>query len=103
MARQGDVLIVSATIPKEAEPKARDKGRVILAYGEVTGHAHRIADPDGAGAVLLSVAESATFLRLSKGAQLVHEEHATINLPAGEYQVIQQREYRYGESVRVRD
>ena len=101
MARQGDVLVVSATIPANAKPKERDNGRLILAYGEVTGHAHQIMDPEGA--VLLSVAESATFLRLAKGAQLVHEEHATIDLPAGEYRVIQQREYRYGESVRVRD
>lgn len=103
MARQGDVLIVGAKIPKEATAKVRDNGRVILAYGEVTGHAHQIVDPDVVGAVLLTVAESATFLRLAKGAQLIHEEHGTVAIPPGEYQIIQQREWRYGESIRVAD
>ncbi|OGT54434.1 MAG: hypothetical protein A3E01_02990 [Gammaproteobacteria bacterium RIFCSPHIGHO2_12_FULL_63_22] len=43
MYRQGDVLIVPAkAIPKGVEPISRDKGRVVLAYGEVTGHAHAI-------------------------------------------------------------
>ena len=76
---------------------------MILAYGEVTGHAHRIADPDASGAVLLTVAESATFLRLTKKAQLVHEEHATIELEPGTYEVVHQREYAYGQTIRVAD
>jgi len=101
--RQGDVLIRRvASIPASAKPTPRDNGRVILAYGEVTGHAHQIADPDAVGAEL-TVAEAATFLRLTKKAQLVHEEHATLDLPAGTYQVIRQREYTYGESRRVLD
>ena len=104
IARQGDVLIRRvASIPSEAKPKERDGGRVILAYGEVTGHAHQIADPDAVGAVLLTVAESATFLRLTKKAQLVHEEHAPIDLAPGTYEVLHQREYAYGESIRVAD
>lgn len=39
--RQGDVIIerVSA-LPKGLQVVPRDGGRVILAYGEVTGHAH---------------------------------------------------------------
>lgn len=92
--RQGDVFVRRIqSIPAEARPSQRDQNRVILAYGEVTGHAHQIATPDAVGAVLLTVAESATFLRLSKKAQLVHEEHAAIDLPAGEYEVILQREF----------
>lgn len=104
MVRQGDVLVTRVkTIPGGAKPKARDKNRAILAYGEVTGHAHQIADPDAVGAVLLTVAESATFLRLARKATLVHEEHDTIDLPAGDYSVTIQREYQYGETRRVLD
>ena len=45
MYRQGDVLIVPITsIPKTVEPIAREQGRIILAHGEVTGHAHAIKD-----------------------------------------------------------
>ena len=106
--RQGDVLIKRVrTIPTGAKPKARDNGRVILAYGEVTGHAHQlmVADrpPVADDAVLLTVAESATFLRLKKGAQLVHEEHATIDLAPGNYEIVHQREYRPWGEVRVAD
>jgi hypothetical protein len=43
--RQGDVFLQPvSTIPANATAAARDKGRVVLAYGEVTGHAHAILD-----------------------------------------------------------
>jgi hypothetical protein len=43
--RQGDVLIERiAKMPTSTTPVARDAGRVILAYGEVTGHAHAIVE-----------------------------------------------------------
>ena len=45
MFRQGDVLIVTVSrLPKLLEPVAREGGHVILAHGEVTGHAHAIKD-----------------------------------------------------------
>lgn len=108
IARQGDVLIrrVNA-IPSGAKPKDRDGGRVILAYGESTGHAHQVmvADrlPAADDAVLLTVAESATFLRLAKKAQLVHEEHAAIDLAPGTYEIVHQREYTPWGERRVLD
>lgn len=99
--RQGDVCLVPVTsIPKNAKPVKRDNGRVILAYGEGTGHAHAIVEES---AVMLSVAEGATFVRLAKKAQLLHEEHATIDLPAGDYEVRRQREYSPAGIVRVAD
>lgn len=46
MFRQGDVLLRPVTkTPGNLKKVPLDKGRVILAYGEVTGHAHAIADP----------------------------------------------------------
>lgn len=50
--RQGDVfleLIEDASSVEVGKRLARDKGRVVLAYGEVTGHAHAIEE---AGAVI---------------------------------------------------
>lgn len=45
MYRHGDVLILPvAEIPAGAEPEKREKGDIILAHGEVTGHAHRIKE-----------------------------------------------------------
>lgn len=101
--RQGDVglMLVSEPIPKQAELVEPDNGRVILAYGEVTGHAHAILtdyakmyrwEDQADGTVrLLEVGET--------GAELRHEEHDTIVLPAGTYRVIQQREY-HPEAIR---
>lgn len=43
MFRQGDVLIVAiAAMPAEVTPEKPDAGRAVLAYGEVTGHAHAL-------------------------------------------------------------
>ncbi|HSS36673.1 MAG TPA: hypothetical protein VLR93_10385 [Patescibacteria group bacterium] len=91
IVRQGDVLLRPVPgIPAVARIVPRDDGRLVLAYGEVTGHAHVIdASPDEA--TLLSVGERARFLRLVRDVELRHEEHATLSVPAGTYQVIQQR------------
>jgi hypothetical protein len=43
MYRQGDVLIIPVeSIPERLDAIDRDDGRVVLAHGEVTGHAHAI-------------------------------------------------------------
>jgi hypothetical protein len=94
MVRQGDVLLVPVlSIPATATPRPRDAGRVILAYGEVTGHAHRIDAPDACGAALLDAPGNETFLTLDAVSQLLHEEHAAIPLAPGAYRVVRQREY----------
>lgn len=96
MYRQGDVLIVSTTtIPASATPVPLEGGRIVLAHGEVTGHAHAIASPD---AELLATpgatAETADrWLRVRSAVTLAHEEHTPITIPPGEYRVIRQREY----------
>lgn len=89
--RQGDVLLQRvAELPKGATKKSwRKEGRIVLAYGEVTGHAHA-----------LELAYSKMYewqgdrlIECAAGAKLEHEEHATITLEPGVYKVIQQREY----------
>ncbi len=100
MYRQGDVLIVPCkSIPDAAKPEKRDAGRVILAYGEATGHAHAIADSH---ATLLSFGAE-RYLRASRPVRLYHDEHEEIRLPAGDYQIVHQREYSPEEIRRVAD
>jgi hypothetical protein len=92
MYRQGDVLLVRVDeSPAKARVVPRTAGRVILALGESTGHAHAIADP---GVELLENAHGRVVIVPEGGATLSHEEHAPIPLPAGAYRVILQREYR---------
>jgi hypothetical protein len=87
--RQGDVLIQRVEKLPEGSHEVKWDGRVILAYGEVTGHAHAISTDFAT--MFTSAGER--YLQIKPGAQLVHEEHATILLPEGFYRVIQQREY----------
>jgi hypothetical protein len=96
--RHGDVIVKGIkTLPEGA----KKRGNVTLAYGEMTGHSHRIADPNTAqtfecnGQLYLEVT-SATAL-------LIHEEHAAIELAKGVYHVWQQREYTPSEIRRVYD
>jgi hypothetical protein len=94
MYRQGDVLIIPVrSIPENLEPVDREGGRVVLAHGEATGHAHAIAD-EGA-ALFRDASRAADFMTVSGDAPvaLEHDEHGTIMIPPGHYQVVRQREY----------
>jgi hypothetical protein len=88
MYRQGDVMLVKAAMPKGAQKQAVDK-RVVLAWGETSGHAHAI---DSRFADLYSFGPD-SYVIARPGAQLVHEEHASISLTPGAYKVVQQREF----------
>jgi hypothetical protein len=87
--RQGDVLIRRlAELPNGEHVSLKDG---VLAYGEATGHSHRVSD--------LSCAELFTcgngkYLSVTEaGVAIIHDEHAPIELGQGHYEVIQQREY----------
>lgn len=99
MYRQGDVLVRMIDGLPENATEVTNPTRIVLAYGEVTGHAHTImadeaqefsfvdADTRAGGVVR-------RFLKVfDRGAELRHEEHATLPLPPGIYEIIQQREY----------
>ena len=87
--RQGDVLI--RAIKSLPTQKAQPRLTGILAFGEVTGHAHKVEDLTRAQ--LLEI-ENGLFLRVGEdGVRIIHEEHAPITLPPGNYEVEIQREY----------
>ena len=104
MYRQGDVAIIATdTIPTNLKAVRRNRGRVILAEGEVTGHAHAIIDT---GAELLEGTDlDDRFLQVlaEGGVDLIHEEHDTVHLPKGSYIVRGQREYSPEAIRRVAD
>ena len=92
MFRQGDVLVVSVERKPDLQPVERENGRIILAHGEVTGHAHAITSSD---AMLFMDAKTLDrYLDLKAPVTLDHEEHSYIDLPSGFYKVTIQREYR---------
>ena len=89
--RQGDVWIECiASIPGTTKALV-PQDRIVLAHGEVTGHAHAIYDLD---AVQARIADDGTiYLRVTKPTEIRHEEHAPIPLTPGDYKSYIQREY----------
>lgn len=89
--RQGDVMLICVdSIPAGGSPVARDKGRIVLAYGEVTGHAHAIEEEQ---VTMYEVDEALRYLDVQLEAFLRHEEHGVIALAPGFYRVVRQNEY----------
>lgn len=97
--RQGDVLIrrISGMPAQKAAPRANG----ILAYGEITGHAHKVEDLTRAE--VLEVGEGLYMRVCEEGVRIVHEEHAPITLPGGNYEIEIQKEYTPAEIRNVCD
>lgn len=103
MLRQGDVLIVAVdAIPAHASPVERSTRGVVLAEGEVTGHAHRIPSRH---ANLYRTESDARYMRVEGTAPVAlnHEEHTTVKIPPGNYRVTIHHEYSPAAIVRVED
>ena len=83
--QQGDVLLkrISA-LPEGVKPKKLDKNNIILAYGEVTGHAHRITDTVNS---MFYEKDGKSYLQVKKPVTLTHEEHHEQTIPTGNYEV----------------
>lgn len=91
--RQGDIVLREVSqVPEDAHPCPGG----ILAYGERTGHSHRI---DGDGQVWRQ--DTRLYLELEQPSRIVHEEHETLTLPRGLYEVVGQREYVSPEEDRL--
>lgn len=109
-AHQGDVYIRSvSSIPDSAIEITPKNDRIVLAYGEVTGHAHAIeAKSVQSGRVTFWSAGAERFLRVLSTVILTHEEHGPIVLAPGNYTVggdgkHVQREYTPEQIRRVVD
>lgn len=100
--RQGDVVLVKVdTIPPGFVDAPRDNlGRIVLAYGESSGHAHAIRNPSVCGFRKAGEEDVDYVLVGGSDASLNHEhesgqlaEHEPLDLQPGAYRVVRQREY----------
>jgi hypothetical protein len=101
--QQGDVLLQQIpTLPQGAQAKQRSPGRIILAEGEVTGHAHAIEEAEG---VQLYTLDQILYLVAEHEVVVTHQEHGPVTLPAGTYQIgiVQEYDYAEREARQVRD
>ena len=95
MFRQGDVLIKRIEkLPEELVTIAPEAKGLVLAHGEVTGHAHAVADTNAAK-LFWNKALTQMFLLVETPTEVSHDEHSAIALEPGVYEVIRQREYSY--------
>jgi hypothetical protein len=85
MYRQGDLLF--RAIPRLPEG-LRSRSSQVIVQGEATGHSHLLLS----GRVLED-SQGALFLEAAQATQIIHQQHAPIDLPAGYFQVTRQREY----------
>ena len=91
--RQGDVPLIPYTGSLEGLTEVQPVGgKIILALGEATGHHHRIEgcnlsfDQHDHHRLFRDIFTGAQIIEVGGGgAQLLHEEHETIELPAGRY------------------
>ena len=105
MKRHGDLLIIAVdSIPQNTEAVKPSKRGLVLAYGEVTGHAHILAPVGTTKLQLVQDKEQNMYFTVEEGeAQLTHEEHNRLTFAPGTYKVIHQRQYTPTEIVRVVD
>lgn len=106
--RQGDVLLVEV---KDKPKEGRKVKGLVLAYGEVTGHAHRL---DGEVELLsgqndeqlerfASVGGPSLKIVARNDTPLHHEEHSPLILKKGKvYEIRRQREYDASLEARER-
>jgi len=96
--RHGDVIVREVkSIPTKAKELSTKKA--VLALGEVTGHSHQVN-----GALAFFGFDEERYLKIQRGiGALTHEEHGRIELPAGNYEVIIQRDYEPDGWKKVQD
>lgn len=102
--RQGDVALVPVTkLPVGAVEveKNKDEKRVVLAYGEVTGHAHAIYED--IDQVKVWAVGKVKYLEVMATVMLRHEEHTHAKIEPGIYRLPVQVEYEPQELRITRD
>ena len=100
--RQGDVCLHKCgAVPSNAiEVKTGDK-RIVLAYSEVTGHAHAIYED--LGQVKVWAIGKVKYLEVMAQVTLKHEEHSAATINPGIYKLPVQVEYSPQELRITRD
>jgi len=78
-------------LPKGLKEKEHD-GSFVLAYGEATGHHHKIT---AERMKIYEDEEGRFYMKIEQPAKLTHQEHKTLEIEKGVYIVEKEREYDY--------
>lgn len=90
-SHQGDVPIYPYNGNLSGE-KVQHDGSLILAYGEATGHHHKISVPNIEDMEAVKLPDGGWLLTLKSEATITHQEHLPIKVAPGTYRVGRERE-----------
>lgn len=93
-AQQGDVIMRRLESIPEGAAKQIGKNRLVLAHGE-SGHSHVIEDDE---AELVEIG-GRMILNLVKAATVTHEEHGSIKLDPGIWEIGRVKEYDWFSKI----
>ena len=89
--RHGDLIIKPA---KEKRETKKSDGKIDLALGEATGHHHQMQLPIRFFGLIGAI----EYFEIDEPTELTHQEHHTLTILPGNYDVIIEREYDYFEN-----
>lgn len=99
LVRQGDVMLLQVeNVPNDAV-KVDVGERIVLAYGEVTGHHHSLLSKG----VDLMEASGARYLIVGETTEVTHQEHNPVTIVPGIWRVAIQTHYTNVGNRRVMD
>ena len=90
LRQQGDVLMFTeGPLPEGVKKvqKSKETGRLILAEGEATGHAHAIVGTDVDNCTMYEDSSGTIWLTVEDDVTVLHEEHNAVKLAPGNYRV----------------
>lgn len=90
MYRQGDILLIPDTNNPHFSANYLIIANGVILRGHSTGHTHKI---ENGQVYKCNFDIDPSYVIAFDDCRLVHQEHATINLPKGTYRIIRQREY----------
>lgn len=100
--RHGDVDIIQVT---ELPQGLKEANTLTLAYGEVTGHHHSFTVADKPNLTVYEDEQGNKWIDVREPSALTHQEHKTLTIKKGFYQVKIEREFNpFDEAInKVRD
>ncbi len=108
---QGDLGLLKLPddfeLPKDFEELKPEEKGLVLAYGEVSGHAHAIRQTQDAivyfnpAAARQNVGYDEMYIFCKKPCLLIHEEHTPVMLQKGWHKKWNQKEYTYEDEYRI--
>ena len=96
--RHGDILFFPVADPKTENVEEKDSH--IVAWGEATGHNHLLTAALGAKVAAMKGFDGKDYIRLTKPATLTHQEHKTLSIDPGTYEIRREQEHDYFEEQR---